>query len=122
MVSCVQEIALAVSLAYLIYDLFCCLFDKRISVDNAVHHLVSIIGIGAGLLYGKVTDTSLLANCQLVDSIQLSEWSKAILAVCFSRNRWELNPEIASCAEWELGNWRERRKQGKVYWKTSFFF
>ncbi|KAK4771043.1 hypothetical protein SAY87_031575 [Trapa incisa] len=48
-----QETALAVSLAYLIYDLFCCLFDKRVSVDNAVHHLVSIIGIGAGLLYGK---------------------------------------------------------------------
>lgn len=48
-----QMKALAVSLSYLIYDLICCLFDKKVNVDNSVHHLVSIVGIGAGLAYGK---------------------------------------------------------------------
>lgn len=81
-VSHVQERALAVTLAYLIYDLFCCLFDKRVSLDNTVHHLVSIIGIGAGLLYGKVTDGLLLLVVSLL--VHLSEWSKALLAVALS--------------------------------------
>ncbi|XVF63788.1 hypothetical protein PTKIN_Ptkin09bG0115500 [Pterospermum kingtungense] len=48
-----QMQALAVSVSYLIYDLICCLFDERISVDNIVHHLVSILGLGAGLFYQK---------------------------------------------------------------------
>ncbi|OVA06203.1 TRAM/LAG1/CLN8 homology domain [Macleaya cordata] len=42
---------LAVSLAYMIYDLICCLFDGPISLDNSVHHLVCIIGFVAGLTY-----------------------------------------------------------------------
>lgn len=46
--------ALGVTLAYLIYDLACCLFDKNVKIDNSVHHLVSIVGIGAGLAYEKV--------------------------------------------------------------------
>ncbi|KAK9108910.1 hypothetical protein Sjap_016970 [Stephania japonica] len=46
-----QMRTLAVSLAYLIYDLICCLFDSHFSVDNSVHHLVSIVGIVAGLAY-----------------------------------------------------------------------
>ncbi|XVE69821.1 hypothetical protein DITRI_Ditri10aG0022600 [Diplodiscus trichospermus] len=50
-----QRQILAVTIAYLIYDLICCLFDDRwrFSFDNTVHHLVSIIGIGAGLVYQK---------------------------------------------------------------------
>ncbi|XVE56098.1 hypothetical protein DITRI_Ditri03aG0210000 [Diplodiscus trichospermus] len=49
-----QRQALAVSVAYLIYDLICCLFDERFStLDNTVHHLVSIVGLGAGLAYQK---------------------------------------------------------------------
>ncbi|KAK7280694.1 hypothetical protein RJT34_25761 [Clitoria ternatea] len=44
---------LAVSLSYLIYDLVCSHFDERVNLDNTVHHLVSIVGIGAGLYYQK---------------------------------------------------------------------
>lgn len=49
-----QMQVLAVSLSYLIYDLVCCLFDGRVNMDNTIHHLVSIVGIGAGLYYQKV--------------------------------------------------------------------
>ncbi|XP_031375833.1 TLC domain-containing protein 5-like isoform X3 [Punica granatum] len=67
-----MEVALAASLSYLIYDLFCCLFDKRVSVDNAVHHLVSIIGIGAGLIYGK-------CGSELVAALWITEMSSPFL-------------------------------------------
>ncbi|KAF3616994.1 putative peroxidase 9 [Capsicum annuum] len=46
-----QMRALAVSVGYLIYDLVCCLFDKQVKIDNLIHHLVSAIGLGAGLAY-----------------------------------------------------------------------
>lgn len=45
---------MAVSLAYMIYDLGCGLFEKQFKIDNSIHHLVSIIGFGAGLAYEKV--------------------------------------------------------------------
>ncbi|XVE94650.1 hypothetical protein REPUB_Repub02eG0027000 [Reevesia pubescens] len=48
-----QRQTLVVTVAYLIYDLICCLFDDRFSLDNTVHHLVSIVGLGAGLVYQK---------------------------------------------------------------------
>ncbi|KAK2452354.1 TRAM, LAG1 and CLN8 (TLC) lipid-sensing domain containing protein [Trifolium repens] len=49
-----QMQALAVSLSYLIYDLVCCLlFEERVSWDNTIHHLVSIVGVIAGLSYQK---------------------------------------------------------------------
>ncbi|KAI3759160.1 hypothetical protein L6452_06743 [Arctium lappa] len=48
-----QMRALAVTLAYLIYDLACCLFDTKIKIDNSVHHLVCIVGVVAGLTYEK---------------------------------------------------------------------
>ncbi|XP_017981266.1 PREDICTED: transmembrane protein 136 isoform X1 [Theobroma cacao] len=48
-----QRQTLAVTVAYLIYDLICGLFEERVSLDNTVHHLVSIVGIGAGLAYQK---------------------------------------------------------------------
>lgn len=48
-----QMQALAVTVAYLIYDLICCLFGEEVSLDNTVHHLVSILGLGAGLFYQK---------------------------------------------------------------------
>ncbi|KAI3726770.1 hypothetical protein L1987_66575 [Smallanthus sonchifolius] len=41
----------ALSLAYFIYDLACCWADNNMTVDNLAHHLVRIIGIGAGLAY-----------------------------------------------------------------------
>ncbi|GKU89993.1 hypothetical protein SLEP1_g4054 [Rubroshorea leprosula] len=48
-----QRQTLAITVSYLIYDLICCAFDKRVNLDNTIHHLVSIIGIGAGLVYEK---------------------------------------------------------------------
>ncbi|XP_039032449.1 uncharacterized protein LOC120167525 isoform X2 [Hibiscus syriacus] len=48
-----QRQALGVTVAYFIYDLICCLFDHRFSFDNAVHHLVGIVGLGAGLAFRK---------------------------------------------------------------------
>ncbi|CAA3033187.1 transmembrane 136-like, partial [Olea europaea subsp. europaea] len=45
---------LAVTVAYLIYDLVCYLFDKRVKLDNKIHHLVSIVGLVAGLAYQRV--------------------------------------------------------------------
>ncbi|KAH7847998.1 hypothetical protein Vadar_032594 [Vaccinium darrowii] len=44
---------LAVSLAYMIYDLGCGLFEKHVKIDNSILHLVCIIGIWAGLAYEK---------------------------------------------------------------------
>lgn len=49
-----QMDTMAFSLSYMIYDLICCQFDQVISIDNAVHHLVSILGFIAGLAYQKV--------------------------------------------------------------------
>ncbi|KAJ1408021.1 TRAM/LAG1/CLN8-like proteiny domain [Sesbania bispinosa] len=48
-----QMQVLAVSVSYLIYDLVCCHFGERVSLDNTIHHLVSIVGIVAGLCYQK---------------------------------------------------------------------
>ncbi|KAJ8446297.1 hypothetical protein Cgig2_005828 [Carnegiea gigantea] len=44
---------LAISAGYFIYDLACSQFDKKSSFDNSIHHLVCIIGLGAGLAYQK---------------------------------------------------------------------
>ncbi|XP_020870627.1 transmembrane protein 136 isoform X2 [Arabidopsis lyrata subsp. lyrata] len=48
-----QMDVMAFSLSYMIYDLICCHFDKVFSIDNAVHHFVSILGFIAGLAYQK---------------------------------------------------------------------
>lgn len=49
-----QMRALGVTLAYLIYDLVCCWYDKNLKIDNLVHHLVCIVGIGIGLAHERV--------------------------------------------------------------------
>ncbi|XP_024970903.1 transmembrane protein 136-like isoform X1 [Cynara cardunculus var. scolymus] len=67
-----QMRALAVTLAYLIYDLVCCLFDTNIKIDNAVHHLVSIVGIGAGLAYEK-------CGSEMVAALWITEISSPFL-------------------------------------------
>lgn len=51
-----QMRTLAVSVAYLIYDLVCSQFNKDIKIDNAIHHLVSIVGLCAGLAYQRVLE------------------------------------------------------------------
>lgn len=49
-----QMQTLAVSIGYLIYDLGCCQFEKEVKLDNAIHHIVSIVGLVAGLSYKRV--------------------------------------------------------------------
>ncbi|XP_043711371.1 TLC domain-containing protein 5-like isoform X1 [Telopea speciosissima] len=56
-----QMKTLAVTLGYLIYDLICCLFDNHVNIDNIVHHLVSILGIGAGLVYERCGSEMIMA-------------------------------------------------------------
>ncbi|XP_066308679.1 uncharacterized protein [Miscanthus floridulus] len=48
-----QMKALAVTLAYMVYDAACCHLNGDMRLDNTVHHLVSIVGIGAGLAYQR---------------------------------------------------------------------
>ncbi|XP_077210779.1 uncharacterized protein LOC143846237 isoform X1 [Tasmannia lanceolata] len=67
-----QMKTLAVSISYLIYDLICCLFDKHISLDNSVHHMVSIVGIGAGLAYEH-------CGTEMVASLWITEISSPFL-------------------------------------------
>ncbi|PON90963.1 TRAM/LAG1/CLN8 domain containing protein [Trema orientale] len=69
-----QVRTLAVTLSYLIYDLICCLFDKQFSLDNTFHHLVSIVGIAAGLAYGK-------SGSELVAALWVSELSTPFLHI-----------------------------------------
>lgn len=67
-----QMQTLTVSLSYMIYDLVCCFFEKRISLDNSIHHLVSIVGIGAGLAYEK-------CGSEMVAALWITELSSPFL-------------------------------------------
>ncbi|KAF8377904.1 hypothetical protein HHK36_031292 [Tetracentron sinense] len=67
-----QMQTLAVTLAYLIYDLVCCFFDNHINLDNSIHHLVSIIGIGAGLAYE-------MCGSEMVAALWITEISSPFL-------------------------------------------
>lgn len=67
-----QMKTLAVSMSYMIYDLICCLFDKRMNLDNSVHHIVSIVGIGAGLAYQK-------CGSEMVAALWITEISSPLL-------------------------------------------
>ncbi|XP_010936650.1 uncharacterized protein [Elaeis guineensis] len=67
-----QMKTLAVSLSYLIYDLICCLFDNHVNLDNSVHHLVSIVGIGAGLAYQ-------ICGSEMVAALWITEISSPFL-------------------------------------------
>jgi hypothetical protein len=46
--------ALAVTLSYMIYDAACCHLSGDARLDNALHHLISIVGLAAGLVYQRV--------------------------------------------------------------------
>ncbi|XP_062190609.1 uncharacterized protein LOC133893566 [Phragmites australis] len=48
-----QMKALAITLSYMVYDAACCHLNGDVRLDNTVHHLVSIVGIGAGLAYQR---------------------------------------------------------------------
>ncbi|CAN6582580.1 unnamed protein product [Malus baccata var. baccata] len=69
-----QMKALSLSLSYLIYDLVCCLFDKKFNPDNFFHHLVSIVGIGAGLSYQK-------CGSEMVAALWITELSSPFLHI-----------------------------------------
>ncbi|WZY78494.1 hypothetical protein YC2023_024878 [Brassica napus] len=48
--STIQQMeTMAFSLSYMIYDLICSHFDQVISIDNAVHHSICILGFVTGL-------------------------------------------------------------------------
>lgn len=67
-----QMQTMAVSLAYMIYDLGCGLFEKHVKIDNSIHHLVSIIGFGAGLAYEK-------CGSEMVAALWITEISSPFL-------------------------------------------
>ncbi|XP_059287465.1 uncharacterized protein LOC132040805 isoform X2 [Lycium ferocissimum] len=67
-----QRKALAVTVAYLIYDFICCLFDKQVKIDNLIHHLVCIVGIGAGFAYK-------LCGSEMVAALWITEISSPFL-------------------------------------------
>ncbi|XP_050267544.1 uncharacterized protein LOC126712304 [Quercus robur] len=67
-----QMQTLAVTLSYMIYDLVCSLFNKKFKLDNSIHHLVSIVGMGAGLAYNK-------SGSELVAALWVSEISSPFL-------------------------------------------
>lgn len=67
-----QMKTLAISVGYFIYDLICCLFDKGVSLDNSIHHIVSIVGLGAGLAYQK-------CGSEMVAALWITELSSPFL-------------------------------------------
>ncbi|XP_009611757.1 uncharacterized protein LOC107799721 [Nicotiana tabacum] len=67
-----QMRALAMTAAYLIYDFVCCLFDKNVKIDNLIHHLVCVIGIGAGHAYER-------CGSEMVATLWITEISSPFL-------------------------------------------
>ncbi|KAJ3694301.1 hypothetical protein LUZ60_009781 [Juncus effusus] len=67
-----QMKALALTLSYMIYDLLCTIYGDNFTMDNAIHHLVSIIGIGAGLVYQK-------CGSEMIASLFITEISTPFL-------------------------------------------
>ncbi|EEC70353.1 hypothetical protein OsI_01272 [Oryza sativa Indica Group] len=67
-----QMKALAVTLSYMVYDAACCYLNDDVRVDNTVHHLVSIVGIAAGLAYRR-------CGTEMVASLFVTEISSPLL-------------------------------------------
>ncbi|KAJ4895063.1 hypothetical protein Rs2_21857 [Raphanus sativus] len=67
-----QMETIAFSLSYMIYDLICSHFDQVLSIDNAVHHSVCILGFVAGLCYRKCAS-------EMVAAIWITEISSPFL-------------------------------------------
>lgn len=68
-----QMQTLALSVAYFIYDMMiCCLYDAKANLDNTIHHLVGIVGLGAGLAYQ-------LCGSEMVVALCITEMSTPIL-------------------------------------------
>ncbi|KAL9858674.1 putative TRAM/LAG1/CLN8 domain-containing protein [Arabidopsis thaliana] len=67
-----QMETLSFSLSYMIYDLICSHFDQVLSIDNAVHHSVCILGFVAGLFYQK-------CGSEMVAALWITEISSPFL-------------------------------------------
>ncbi|KAL6849916.1 hypothetical protein ACP4OV_020543 [Aristida adscensionis] len=67
-----QMRALAVTLSYMLYDAACCHLNGDVRLDNTVHHLVSIVGIAAGLAYQR-------CGTEMVASLLITEISSPLL-------------------------------------------
>nr|GME00164.1 transmembrane protein 136-like [Ipomoea batatas] len=59
---------LLITLGYMVHDLVCCLYYKKIKASDALHHLVTCIGIGTGLVYQ-------MSGSELVGALWISEIS-----------------------------------------------
>ncbi|CAL4950607.1 unnamed protein product [Urochloa decumbens] len=67
-----QMRALAFTLSYMVYDAACCHLNGDVRLDNTVHHLVSIVGIGAGLAYQR-------CGTEMVATLFVTEISSPLL-------------------------------------------
>ncbi|XP_054798413.1 uncharacterized protein LOC129303248 [Prosopis cineraria] len=52
---------LAVTLSYLLYDMVCCFFGERISLDSTFHHFACVAGIVAGFYYQECISEMVMA-------------------------------------------------------------
>lgn len=67
-----QMLTMRVSLAYFVYDFFCCLFDSPIDRSNFVHHIVSISSLAYSVFYKK-------CGTEIVMCLWLSELSNPFM-------------------------------------------
>lgn len=67
-----QMLTMRVSLAYFVYDFFCCLFDTPIDYSNVVHHTVSISCLAYSVFSNK-------CGTELVMCLWLSELSNPFM-------------------------------------------
>ncbi|XP_019156083.1 PREDICTED: transmembrane protein 136-like isoform X2 [Ipomoea nil] len=59
---------MVISLGYMVHDLVCCLYYEEIKGSDVLHHLVTCIGLGTGLLYQ-------MCGSELVGALWVSEIS-----------------------------------------------
>lgn len=89
-----EEVAIAISLGYFVYDTVCCLaiaamqHTLRTEVANSIHHGVSIAGLLAGLGYGKCGPELVLALL-LVESSNPFLHARTLLADMGMKQRLE---------------------------------
>ncbi|KAI5074226.1 hypothetical protein GOP47_0010187 [Adiantum capillus-veneris] len=65
-------LTMTVSLAYFVYDFFCCLFDTTIDYSNVVHHTVSISSLAYSVFDNK-------CGTEIVMCLWLSELSNPFM-------------------------------------------
>ncbi|CAH9091587.1 unnamed protein product [Cuscuta europaea] len=63
---------LAITVGYMIYDMGCCLSYNKLKVDDLVHHLITIVGIGAGIAYQ-------MCGSEMVAALWIAEISSPFL-------------------------------------------